>query len=343
MQMNFISEGLQKQCDGGRMKKLEKLFIVLSISSSLVLMSIFCIAAWQEKQGIFKNLYVSAKEEAYDQVSAQEVQTETQIESENSAEVILPIESETTTADPYPYYIKVNRSANCVTIYIKDEDGKYTVPYKSMICSAGYATPLGKFDSKGKYKMKGLIHDVYGQYATWITGNILFHSVPSAKPTKDSVIVRNYNQLGTIASAGCIRLTVADAKWIYDNCALGTWIEIYDDAENPGPLGKPESIKLPNGSKWDPTDPDPNNPWHEKEPKIEVTKNTEIEIGEKINLLEGVKALDTCGNDISDKMEVKGFIYSDISGEYEITYQVEDVIGKTAQTTITYQVKQKEN
>lgn len=42
-------------------------------------------------------------------------------------------------------------------------------------------------------------------------------------------------------------------------------------------------------------------------------------------------------------MEVKGFIYSDISGEYEITYQVEDVIGKTAQTTITYQVKQKEN
>ena len=71
--------------------------------------------------------------------------------------------------------------------------------------------------------------------------------------------MRNYNQLGTTASAGCVRLTVADAKWIYDNCEIGTLIEIYEE-DDPGPLGKPEAIKLPEGSGWDPTDPDPENP-----------------------------------------------------------------------------------
>ena len=33
------------------------------------------------------------------------------------------------------YYIKVNRKQNCITIYSKDEKGKYTVPVKAMACS----------------------------------------------------------------------------------------------------------------------------------------------------------------------------------------------------------------
>ena len=63
---------------------------------------------------------------------------------------------------------------------------------------------------------------------------------------------------------GCVRLTVKDAKWIYDNCPSGTAVEVYD-SEDPGPLGKPETMKLDkdNANKgWDPTDPDENNPWH---------------------------------------------------------------------------------
>lgn len=33
------------------------------------------------------------------------------------------------------YYIKVNKSANTITIYTKDANGNYTVPYKAMVCS----------------------------------------------------------------------------------------------------------------------------------------------------------------------------------------------------------------
>ena len=48
----------------------------------------------------------------------------------------------------YPYLIKVNRAMNCVTVYIQDDDGNYTVPYKAMVCSTGKiasSTPTGNF------------------------------------------------------------------------------------------------------------------------------------------------------------------------------------------------------
>ena len=72
-----------------------------------------------------------------------------------------------------------------------------------------------------------------------------------------------YDKLGTKASAGCIRLTVADAYWIYSNCASGTNVEFYSSSD-PGPLGKPSAQKISSNEKcrnWDPTDPLPNNPW----------------------------------------------------------------------------------
>ena len=67
-------------------------------------------------------------------------------------------------------------------------------------------------------------------------------------------MTEEYNKLGTTCSHGCIRLCVADAKWIYDNCALGTKVELYDSPD-PGPLGKPALKLLPAGQTWDPTDP----------------------------------------------------------------------------------------
>jgi lipoprotein-anchoring transpeptidase ErfK/SrfK len=67
-----------------------------------------------------------------------------------------------------------------------------------------------------------LCGNVYGQYACRITGSILFHSVPYEKQDKSTLEWWEYDKLGETASLGCIRLTVEDAKWIYDNCAKGT-------------------------------------------------------------------------------------------------------------------------
>lgn len=162
-----------------------------------------------------------------------------------------------------PYYIKVNRAANTVTVYAKNYDSQYSIVYKAMICSTGTATPLGKYRTFGKSRWRALYGGVYGQYATDIVGDILFHSVPYAATRVNSLYYWKYNQLGTAASMGCVRLTVADAKWIYDNCSVGTMVEFYDNSKNPGPLGKPSAKKLSDNYKgyWDPTDPAPGNPW----------------------------------------------------------------------------------
>ena len=176
-----------------------------------------------------------------------------------------------------PYYIKVNYGAQVVTIYKKDEEGNYTIPFKAMVCSTGVATPTsGVYSIPARWEWLRLKGYVWGHYSTQITGNILFHSVPYLrKGDPASLEYWEYDKLGTYASAGCIRLTVKDAKWIFDNCAKGTKVEFYSDS-NPGPLGKPSAKKISsypdNLRNWDPTDQNKNNPWLTYKPETE-TKN----------------------------------------------------------------------
>lgn len=168
-----------------------------------------------------------------------------------------------------PYFIRVNYGAQVVTIYKKDSSGYYTVPYKAMICSTGTSTPKsGIYKIPGRWNWGGLEGNVYGQYITVITGNILFHSVPYLERyNPGSLEYEEYDKLGTPASAGCVRLTVEDALWIWNNCEDGTKVEFYSSS-NPGPLGKPTAKKISNAEgelkNWDPTDPDINNPWNKQ-------------------------------------------------------------------------------
>ena len=169
------------------------------------------------------------------------------------------------TVNQNPYLIKVNRLQNIVTVYSKDESDKYTLPYKAMTCSVGKnnGTPTGTFTTTDKYTWRLLVGGVYGQYATRITGSILFHSVPYFSQDKSDLEYEEYNKLGEAASLGCVRLSVIDAKWIYDNCPSGTTVIIYDSA-NTEPITPNEPIKIDTQSPnrgWDPTDPDKNNPW----------------------------------------------------------------------------------
>lgn len=163
------------------------------------------------------------------------------------------------------YYIKVNCKAQTVTIYTCNENGEYVIPIKAMLCSTGVATPnTGVYPICNKYEWRSLVGNVYGQYSTRITGSILFHSVPYTKQDKSTLEYWEYDKLGQPASKGCVRLTVEDAKWIYDYCKIGTKVEFYED-DNPGPLGKPVEMKISDYDdelkRWDPTDLDENNPW----------------------------------------------------------------------------------
>lgn len=168
-----------------------------------------------------------------------------------------------------PYYIMVNRAQSTVTVYGLDGSGYYTVPVKAMVCStgrSGHATPTGTYSIGGRWTWVHMFDNSYGQYCTQIRGNILFHSVCYTRKDPSTLITSEYNGLGAPASLGCVRLQTIDAKWIYENCAQGTKVTVYDDAGSPGPLGKPETlvgyISDEQANGWDPTDPRENNPWH---------------------------------------------------------------------------------
>ena len=195
------------------------------------------------------------------------------------------------------YYIKVNYGAQVVTVYAKDSKGEYTKPVKAMVCSTGTYTPTsGVYKIPNKFRWLDMIGDVYAQYCTQIVGDILFHSVPYLeKYNNSSLEYWAYDQLGTRCSLGCVRLTCADAKWIYDNCKLGTQVEFYSSS-TPGPLGKPTARKISSAPSnirgWDPTDPADGNPWgkylnelaeQEKNKKDEEIQNNEIKEPEILN------------------------------------------------------------
>ena len=164
------------------------------------------------------------------------------------------------------YYIRVNIKSQNVMVYAIDENNNHNVLIKTMICSTGKDTPQnGVFYTSDKYEWRELYGKVYGQYATRITGPILFHSVPYQKRSKDSLEYWEYDKLGEPASLGCVRLTVEDAKWIYDYCKPGTAVEFYNGEVNEI-VAVNQPIKISEYDEelrnWDPTDPDENNPWN---------------------------------------------------------------------------------
>ena len=168
----------------------------------------------------------------------------------------------------HPYCIAVNTSLNEVVVYSRAADGTYSQPFKAMVASCGKAespTKTGTFKTVEKYTWRALNGGVFGQYATRIDGPYLFHSVPYYSQSPDSLETEEYNHLGENRSLGCVRLAVADCKWIYDNCPIGTIVTLYADSSVQEPLTKPTSKQIPStGEKsgWDPTDPNPNNPWN---------------------------------------------------------------------------------
>lgn len=202
------------------------------------------------------------------------------------------------------YYIKVNNSANVVTVYTQDENGEYTVPVKAMVCSTGTATPKsGKYGIKGRWEWLGLFGNVYGHYSTQIVGNILFHSVPYLeKYNPGSLEYWEYDKLGTSASMGCIRLTVRDARWIFNNVSSGTIVEFYSSS-NPGPLGKPSAQKISGNEtcrNWDPTDSDPKNSWHSY--KEEKPKEPDKKDDKNNNVNQNVDKTNTVNNNVSNNI-----------------------------------------
>ncbi len=231
------------------------------------------------------------------------------------------------------YLISVNRAMNYLTIYQRSETGEVQGYVKSMVCSTaadGVSTPIGTFTLKDRKEWGSLTDGVCSPYITRIEGSVFFVGSAYFSATHSDLDVETFNKLGEAATGnGCIRLNDADAKWIYDNCSAGTPVEIYDDADNTGSWGKPNTIKIPVDHEyagWDPTDPHEDNPWKDRKPVIEGTKDYEIYEGEFVDLFEDVKAYDTCGNDITSQLYLLGEYDFSRAETYVVSYVISDAV-----------------
>lgn len=256
------------------------------------------------------------------------------------------------------YWLKVNEQRNVVTAY-KKVDGKWK-PVRAMLCSTGIGgtTPKGTFYTQGKWRWGALMNDVYGQYCTHITGDILFHSVYYKECyKKNTQVTSQFNLLGSAASHGCIRLSVMDAKWIYNNCKVGTKVTVYRSSTS-GPLGKPKPIKVSQSryAYWDPTDPDSANPYFiMRKPVITVSskKKLNVQYGSKYDLKSYVNAKDpNTFMNLKSRIKVskvlkyssakKKYLKASFStkslGTYKVTYTVNDPYSKSASKTIKIKV-----
>lgn len=122
--------------------------------------------------------------------------------------------------------IKVSLREQRVKVYEKGE------LVKDMVCSSGvegYETPKGTYYVQnrgtwfysGKYKMGAKF---WTSFKDW--GVYLFHSIPLDK--HQQIIQEEAEKLGTPASHGCLRLSIEDSKWIYENVPSGTKVVIVE-------------------------------------------------------------------------------------------------------------------
>jgi len=154
------------------------------------------------------------------------------------------------------YQIKINKEMSHLTVYAKDGENGYIMPVKTMLTTVGDDTPIGTFRTPEKHRWRLMVNGAYTQYDTRIKpgAGFLIHSVIFETENNRTLWVDTFNQLGAQRSLGCVRVTTGNAKWIYDNCPLGTEIIIYN-GQDKSPLPVPEQIPIPQWQNWDPTDP----------------------------------------------------------------------------------------
>ena len=130
------------------------------------------------------------------------------------------------------YKITVSTAKQRVYVYEWVGNGFSKEPIKTFKCSTGLndtPTPKGTFWNTGRiggewYYFKDF--DCWARYAWVINGGILFHSVIYSSKSENSLRSGTVRQLGSKASHGCVRLSVENAKWIYQNCPAGTPVTV---------------------------------------------------------------------------------------------------------------------
>ena len=160
------------------------------------------------------------------------------------------------------YRIEVDLTNQIATVYGVYSDGKKKGIMSEWVSTArkGKSTPTGNFKIQGASggrkaklrtaKMSG--GKSYAEYLCRFHGAKCMHTVPYKKRQKQGMVNKDeFNKLGTPRSAGCVRMPNKLAKYIYNNCPIGTPVVVFKGKAGVYPMGKPK--KYTATSNYDPT------------------------------------------------------------------------------------------
>lgn len=175
-------------------------------------------------------------------------EAETQIVDDETGKVVSTTKKETVQKDKSginpedfpvnssPYFIYVEKGSHTITIFAKDENGKYTKPVRTYSTATGRTaslTPVGNFSIKAKENWHSWGKS-YSPYCSKYYGGLFFHGPLYREKNFGTLFENSVSAIGTNASSGCMRTSANAAYFIWAFCPVGTNVKIV----NGSPLGR---------------------------------------------------------------------------------------------------------
>lgn len=216
-------------------------------------------------------------------------------------------------APPLQYFFEVDINNQVVKVWkYNAETQDYTDLDRTFLCATGtkqYPTPLGTFVLSGR-TARWCEFPTWGggkaQYWTKIDESIAFHSVLYSDYDEMTLKASSLTGLGKRGSHGCIRLTVADAKWIYNNVKKGMKVYIHEDGESDPELRyaiQPGKLNTSNML-----------PYTTPTPPVYTYDGTKPPEGDMRNLYVGKEGADVYW--LQMKLKEMGFYEGTVTGQY---------------------------
>lgn len=197
------------------------------------------------------NTVLSMRNNSDDQEDG-EVESTTEFETQSYAEYT--VSEATTIAKNQTYYIKVSKNNNFIVIYEMDDNNNFTKPFKAFKVSVGVGVKSGVTSIAEKSNWRKVNDYLYGRFASRLDNSECLYSAAYYSQHPDNLNPSSYNKIGTTVNEGSIFMTATNAKWIYENCGVGTTVEIIDDYSIPDGVVLEAFERIPDWSYRDPLD-----------------------------------------------------------------------------------------
>lgn len=145
----------------------------------------------------------------------------------------------------HTYKIEIDLVNQICTVY---DQGIAIISEFVSTARKGYNTPTGNFKIQGasggrnaKYRTAKMSSGKsYAEYLCRFHGAKCMHTVPYSQRQKEGKVNKTeFNKLGKVASAGCVRMPNVLAKFIYEDCPVGTAVKVFKGTKGKYPMGKP--------------------------------------------------------------------------------------------------------